>query len=370
MAVGWAGRQSNGSGNVQMPPANFKACSRYQNTLGVDLTVTTLYIYWGQATAGAKVKGVVYSDAAGPTPNALLQVTPEQIGVGGVAGEPSSFTFATPWVWPAGVWLWMGVISDTQCDTGANGAGTDTNGVAYNSNSYASGPSDPFGSPSFANFQYRIWAEGYDGAHKLGRIATDEGRSGSPPLGVYSKWDPHADKFTLGNDAAPMDGQSVVSVTGIWIFYTNTNATVHIHAALYANDGGGAFTPHLCTLLGVTAEVVGITAGTWVEYAFAAPIEIAAGTYWLLLVTNENDVHCHVAGFSGVLSSHGAESANDNYTFPATINGGTFDNFLDQHPEGLSLYAAYTPGGSVDPAILNVTMHTPQIVRHVHAVPY
>lgn len=336
MGVAWLGRQDSGGSSVQMPPGGYKACSRYQNTLGTDLTIATATAHWGADMGTHAVKIVAYTDVAG-VPTALVATS---IEFNGALGSLHQFTFPTPWVWSAGAWMWVGVI----CADTLNGANQHvvTNGVAYNINSYGT-PSNPFGSYSSASFQYHIWCEGYDAMHRLGRISTLDGRDAGHPLGVYLKYDPHFDKFTLGGVEAPMDGQSEVSVSSIFAHFTNTNGTVKTHCAIYS--GGGTYTPLAANLVGETNELTGVAPG-WQEYTFTPPLTLPAGDYWIGIVSDNDSCNCNVAAYGSFLSTAGASFTDtDFYDFPDPIPaaGGIYPLLYDQHPYGINIYAAYEP---------------------------
>jgi len=342
MAVAFCGMQEGGGGgSVQMPPANNKACCRYQNTLGFDLTITTMTGIYGAGLTGAgNIKGVVYSDNAG-VPDALLQVTNAEASTSAL----TVFTFPTPWVWTSGTFLWLGFIADTMFASALGMAANVANAVLFNADPYVSGPSNPFGAFSMANFYYRVYASGYDNQFKLGRVSTDDGRDVGHAVGQYFKWDPHFDKFTLGGDSASLAGSTNAVVTSIWVFYTNTNAIANAHCALYNADGGNPFVPIACTLVGVTNDVLGVVPG-WNEYTFPTPLIVPAGDYWLGICTDDDTVFCNVCSQEQFLSTAGGTGASVTfYTFPTPIPtaGPVYPFLFDQHPFGISIYAEYTP---------------------------
>lgn len=126
-------------------------------TLSETASVTKLTMYIRGTGSGPQVcKAVIYSDAAG-SPNALLG-TGSEITI--------ALSQAESWVdlpFPAPVALspaayWLGKIA------GDNSGGMDvafdvvTDAVAFNSDTYADGPSDPFGAPGLAAQERSVYA--------------------------------------------------------------------------------------------------------------------------------------------------------------------------------------------------------------------
>jgi hypothetical protein len=340
VAVGWAGNQvmdiATGH-SVNFPPADYKASCKFTNTAGVDLIITTLYAVWFYPVGtqgGMHQKGIVYSDNAG-VPDALLHVTDE---ITFINNSAVAMPFSTPWTWTAGTTLWLGVIADSGAASTQFICPSLTGGILYNSNSYASGPSNPYGTPSVADFVYVIWAEGYDGSNKLGRISI-----GGFTGGNYLKLDAHYERFQLGGvPSAPMGVAASVSVSQIQVYITATLGGVNSHCAIYADDGGGSGTPGTATLLGVSNALSAFVANTWHVYTFSSPIVLAAGHYWLAFITDLSGGTTNVTNWNGELSSAAAAQTDASfYTWrnPITIT----DPFLsDQRPFGISIYADYT----------------------------
>jgi hypothetical protein len=146
------GDQTGGSTAVQCPPANYKAVIRVYNNTGVSIAIDKL-VYYVSNGPTAKVKPIIYADSAG-SPGTLLATGDEQIGV---ATGINTLTFSTTYTMLNGYYYWIGVISDSMV---TNNSGDLSGGIKYNANTYTDGPSDPFGSPTTADYSYRMWVEG------------------------------------------------------------------------------------------------------------------------------------------------------------------------------------------------------------------
>jgi hypothetical protein len=133
-----------------------KRVNRSQVSATGSVTKLTMYLA-PTATSGSQVlEGVIYADQAG-APGALLGVTGQLTFSSTNAAGWYDLTFATPVPITPGSY-WIGVIS----------GGTDRvtgfrwNSVSgarnYNANAYASGPTNPFGTPNVDSEQMSIYA--------------------------------------------------------------------------------------------------------------------------------------------------------------------------------------------------------------------
>jgi hypothetical protein len=363
--IGWLGNLNAGPGNVNMPPGGFKASSKFQNTLGVDVTVTTLHGLWDVAAGPLHIKAFAYDDVAG-VPTNLLAVTNELTAIPG-AGISADFTFVTPWVWPAGAYRWLGVISPE----GASSNRQNTNGgtdpsatINYNTDPYtASLPSNPYGTPSTVSpFEYRFWVECFDAQQRFGRIQSRDSR-GNSPQGVYWHYNPHFDLFTFTESVN-------VTVNAISAFITQASVSATVYCAIYNNDGGGGSPVDGATLVAATTPLVGILANVWTVFSFASPPTLTPGTYWLAIIS-DTDLNTNVSPAGHLVAPSIAGGSSGNVPFPATIPVG-YGSVNDQSPLGISIYASYDLiAGAFDPATALVAQ--PQAflpARHWTRVPY
>lgn len=261
--------------------ANYKLVCKFQNTSGYDLTVSRAIVILRDNYAGSKGKVVVYSDNAG-SPDALLYVSDEKIGW---TVNANVATFSSPFTFTNGSYLWFGVQSDTtmgaSCPDLAGGA-------KYNTDSYADGPTDPFGSASTLNSVYPIWLEGDDGEDTIGRVSV------LPQSTSFTNDKEYFDKFTVDEE---------VSIASIQAYVSSTSETVNGKAAIYSDDGG---VPD--ALVAQSSEITGVSADSWQEFPISATL--SAATYWIGIVFDESiDVpYSHFDGF-GIRSDESEASA-------------------------------------------------------------
>src|SRR5438128_1146061 len=136
--------------------ADRKRVSRYSLLASGSLTKLSIYLA-PTATSGQQVlKGIVYGDAAGK-PGSLIATTAALTFQSTNAAGWYDLSFATPPSLPAGNY-WIGVITGAT----SNVAGFRYDSVAgsrdYNANTYTSGPSDPFGTPTVDSEQMSLYA--------------------------------------------------------------------------------------------------------------------------------------------------------------------------------------------------------------------
>lgn len=309
MALQNIGNQASGTSSVQFPPANNKAVCRFQNTTGYAISVSKFVGEWAGSYASAKIKAVIYSDLSG-VPDALLGASAERVGI---VGGFNTLTFSSPVTVPAGAFVWIGVISDTQmmCSTCLS-----SGAIKYNADTYSDGPASTFGAASTAAFTYRMWVEGDDGTTRLGRASVD-----AVP-GNYQPDREHGEPFVLG-------GTQSVSVTSISTYVNTTSATVKSKAAIF-NDSGGLPS----TKVAQTVEVTGSTANSWLTLNFSAPVTLAPGMYWLCFVSSENLVTPTIPG-GGNLRADGTDTEATAFSSPSTLASSIA-------PFGIDIYATYT----------------------------
>lgn len=308
MAITNFGNQVLGAALVQMPPGNHKAVCRFQNNTGNTVSVSKLWTKWGSTTS-TKIKGVIYSDSSG-TPDSLLATSSELIGHG---PGWTALDFSPALSVAPGQYVWAGVIADATdvCDQCVG-----TGQIYYNPDTYADGPSSSFGTPSIAGFTYPMMLEGDDGLLRFGRSSVDAGS------GNYQPNREHGEKFVLG-------GADSVEVQSISTYVNTTSASVKSKAAIF-NDSGGLPS----TKVAQTVEVTGATAGSWLTLAFASPVTLAPGTYWLCFISSEN-LQTPTISFGGSLRADGPDTEATAFSSPSSLT----DSIA---PVGIDIYATYT----------------------------
>jgi subtilisin family serine protease len=144
-----------GTRSDQMLP-NRKRVNHFQLTVAGSVSKLTMYLAPTATSGQQEMKGVLYADQAG-SPGALVAVSnPLTFHTSDGAGW-YDLVFPAPVSLQAGTY-WIGMISGGT----ANVAGFRWNSVAgaraYNTNSYSSGPSNPFGTPTIDSEQMSIYA--------------------------------------------------------------------------------------------------------------------------------------------------------------------------------------------------------------------
>lgn len=306
------GQDITGTTLVQFPPVNNKAVCRFQNTADCSISIAKAYGYWGNNYPSAKVKVVVYSDTAGPLPDALLGSSDEKVGI--TAAGWNEFNFSTPVVVASGAYVWIGVISDTMCN-GAYNRNTGT--IKYNADTYADGPSATFGAASTANYTYPIvGVSNDDGQLRFGRASVNSGG------GAYQADREHGEPFVLG-------GSSAVLVSSISTYVKTTSVGAKSKAAIYTNAGGAPG-----ALIAQTVEVTGAAANSWLTLTFSSPPTLTPGTYWLCFVSDTN-LDTPTIGFLGSLQSD-VSGLTEATAWPPSL-AFSFSN----SPVGIDIYASY-----------------------------
>jgi len=122
--------------------SNHKLVCRY--TTPAAATITRVYCYCRALLGTINAKAVIYSDNAG-APDALLAVSDELPGIDTTATW-REFTLSTPLAVTAGTVYHIGLIVDGSVIIYADAGTTDQ--CSDNADTYADGPTDPFGAPA------------------------------------------------------------------------------------------------------------------------------------------------------------------------------------------------------------------------------
>jgi hypothetical protein len=394
-------------------------------TLPVAGTVSKLSVY---ATPGHNspapqvLKGVIYSDSGG-SPGALVAVGTEVTYRGDTNG---SGWFDLPLAVPASLKpgaYWLGFITGATTEGMGYAYDNVANSRAYDANTFASGPSNPFGSATKDSEQASIYATytpsqpavsapvntappSISGSTQSGQTLTSTigswsespssfgyqwqrcnstGASCSPISGAtaqtYVLGSPDvgstvrvavAASNSAGSSAPASSAQTTIVAQGTATFgKTSVGASADSYAAnrkrvsRYALPTAGTLTKlsaYLAAtgvfgsqllegvvyadsagkpgaLLGVSEPLTfkSTNAAGWYGLAFSSPLKLAAGNYWIGLLTGSS---AGVAGFR-YDSVAGARAYNaDPYTAGPTNPFGSFSTDSEQ----ASLYATYTPG--------------------------
>ena len=136
--------------------ANKKRVSRY--ALSTPGAVSKLNVYLAPtATSGSQVvKGVIYADT-GTAPGALIAASEQLTFKSTETAGWYSLVFSSPVKLAAGNY-WIGAMTGTAANVAAFRYSTVTNARDFNENTYTSGASNPFGTPTVDNKQTSLYA--------------------------------------------------------------------------------------------------------------------------------------------------------------------------------------------------------------------
>jgi subtilisin family serine protease len=123
--------------------ADRKRVNRYSLPVAASVSKLTIYLQPGGTSGSQVFEGVLYADSGG-APGTLLAVTAPLTFSSTQAAGWYDLTFSTPVALAAGSY-WIGTISGSTTHVAAFRYTSVTNSRDYNTNTYTSGPSDPFG---------------------------------------------------------------------------------------------------------------------------------------------------------------------------------------------------------------------------------
>jgi PKD repeat protein len=136
--------------------ANVKEVSKFTAPAAGNLTKVTGYISGLGASSGTqKIRAIVYADSGG-NPGVLLGVSNELTITAGRAWGWVDFTFPSPVPIQAGT-IWMGYFASTKNDLVVLRYESISGDLRFNSNTYSSGASNPFGSGTVRNYHYSMY---------------------------------------------------------------------------------------------------------------------------------------------------------------------------------------------------------------------
>ncbi len=222
--------------NSDTMSANRKRVNHFQLSSAGSVSKLTMYLAHTGTTGKQVLKGIIYADQSG-APGALLGVTKQLTFSSTNKAGWYNLTFASPVALQPGTY-WIGVISG---NTGGV-AGFRWNSVsqarAYNTNTYSSGPSNPFGTATVDSEQMSIYA-----------TYTISGASNPPPFDVTPPPITSAQTQPGHPSPEPQQGQMLTASTGVWDF----------------NPTGYAYKWYRCDPTGANcAAISGATGSTYV----------------------------------------------------------------------------------------------------------
>ncbi len=231
-------------------------------------------------------------------------------------------------------------------------------------NQYKNGCIGYFCKPKFIdkdkNIQYSVFEITKEGIYKVSLLkdwadkavypilANDEfgNHAGTPN---YDKIGLNSGNVGVGKFTMPAGGGSVTKLTA----YMRDNTANGIKGVIFDDDGTSAAP---LTLLGVTGAINPTDyAEDWYDLTFASPVVLAAGDYYLGVISAGTSIWFYYSATSG--GTYKA-SIDNNYTTPVNWNA-TSDsgNLL------MDIYATYTPSGGGTPMPFPTTGYLDQFNR-------
>jgi hypothetical protein len=143
-------------GNSDVMAADRKRVVHFQLPQAGGVSKLTMYLAPTSTSGQQQVEGVIYSDAAG-VPGSLLATSNQLTFHSTDAAGWYDLVFPSPVALPAGTY-WIGLISGATGNVTGFRYSNVTGARALNTNSYTSGPSNPFGTATIDSEQMSIYA--------------------------------------------------------------------------------------------------------------------------------------------------------------------------------------------------------------------
>lgn len=289
--------------NVSAPPSGQKAVSPFVLDRQGIFSQIIFQIAGASATGMGNAKAVLYdATGAGGLPGALLATSSLIVSTGtGVI----AFAFSSPITLNPGTY-WAGVLATTggttQCETL-------TNGIAFNVDSIALGPSNPFGaSPSLASFRYPIIIL-YTPVLAAG-TAYGQLLGGTDLAHNYS-----ANTITVLKVNLPVSG----AISKLTTFVNKAFPSAKGKGVIYDATGAGGAPGNL---LATTVELVGFVLNGN-DLTFSSPVALPAGDYYIGMATDTTMNVCHLV--DSTPNAVGAQTYGSGVpgTFPTSPTIGT-----------------------------------------------
>jgi len=148
--------KTNVGANSQADPANLKGVSKYALPTAGSVSKLSLYLQPTGSSGQQSFRGVVYAESNG-APGALLGSTnPLTVSSTSAAGW-YELPFAAALKLAAGNY-WIGFISGTTSEIFAFRYDTVSSALDYNTNTFTTGASNPFGTPTTLSYEISLYA--------------------------------------------------------------------------------------------------------------------------------------------------------------------------------------------------------------------
>jgi PKD repeat protein len=143
--------------SIDLASANFKEVSKFNAPQAGNVVKVTGYVSGLGATSGTqKLRAVIYADSSG-NPGTRLGVSNEVTINANQAWGWVNFTFPSAVAIQAGT-IWIGYFGGAKHDLTQLRYDPVANDLRYNTNTYTSGASNPFGAATVSNKHYSIYA--------------------------------------------------------------------------------------------------------------------------------------------------------------------------------------------------------------------
>ncbi len=315
------GNTAVGSGSDTFT-ANLKRANSYALANAGAVSKLTMYLAPGGVSGQQDIEGLIYADNNG-SPGALIATTQQLVFSSTSSAGWYDLPFSSPVNLAAGRY-WIGVI------TGGTSwvIGFRYTSVAgsrdYNGNTYTSGPTNPFGTASTDSEQMSLYAT-YTPSSPI-TTATFGNTAVGSSSDTFSANRKRVNSYALGSAGA-------VSKLTMYLAPGVVRGQQDIEGLIYADNSGSPG-----ALIATTQQLVFSSTNNagWYDLPFSSPVNLAAGQYWIGVITGATSL---VAGFR-YTSVAGSRDYNGNtYTSGPTNPFGTASTDSEQ----MSLYATYTP---------------------------
>jgi subtilisin family serine protease len=152
---GTFGRTTVGASS-ESDPANMKGVSRYALPATGSVSKLSVYLQPSGTSGQQSIEGVIYADT-GSAPGALLGTTAPLTFKSSNAAGWYDLPFQSPPELRAGNY-WIGIISGSTASVATLRYDTVSGALDYNSNTFTSGPSNPFGAATVSSQQLSLYA--------------------------------------------------------------------------------------------------------------------------------------------------------------------------------------------------------------------
>jgi len=306
---------------------DWKRVNKYSVGATVAVSKLSIYLKPGTVSGAQPIKGILYADNNG-APGSLIAATNQLLFHNTDSAGWYSLPFANPQTLNSGNY-WIGVMTGSP----ARVAGycydiAAANVRDYNTNTFTSGPSNPFGSNSQDNRAMSLYASYSSQTSNTFGITT----VGSQCDTFTNDWK-RVNKYGI-NEAI------TISQLNLYLMPGSANGSQLLRGVLYADNNGAPG-----SLIAATNQLTYYNSNSagWYNLTFAAPPTVNSGNYWIGVLTGNT---ARVAGYCYDVASANVRDYNTN-----ADSSGPSSSFgsISQDNRAMSLNATYTLAGSPPP---------------------